>query len=719
MQAQAWPAIATGSHTLISAPTGSGKTLAAFLWGIDRLAADPLPDDDRHTRLVYVSPLKALSYDIERNLRAPLRGIGADIEVAIRTGDTPQRERQAMRRRPPDILITTPESLYLILTSQARDMLERVQWAIVDEIHAIASTKRGSHTALTLERMAQLNEYQRIGLSATQNPLEEVGRFMVGPRRTCTIVDAGVRKPLDLKIQVPVESMVEPEQSTGHLDPLDPVAGGEATRRSIWPAIYPQVLELVRQHRSTIVFVNNRRMAERLALRLNELANADRADDDEPFEEIARAHHGSLAREERTVVEELLKAGDLPCLVATSSLELGIDMGAVDLVLQIESPKSVARGLQRIGRAGHSVGRHLEGPHLPQVPRRPPRVRGRRQAHARGPHRADRRAAQRARRPRPADRRDRGLVGGRADRCRRAARARHAHALLRRAQPRAAGERPGHARRPLPVGRVRRAAAAHRVGPGRRDDPSPQGRAPARGDERGHDPRPRPVRRDAARRQARRRARRGDGLRGAARADVPARRVVVADRGDRPRPGHRHPRARRAGRRPLLARRLGRPPEGARRGDRRVQPLGRRPGRRDARARARPRRARGAEPPRLPARAAGRDARPAERHDGRHRALPRRDRRLAPLRPHAVRRPRPRRMVAGAVGADPRRARPRGRRHLVGRRHHRPPPRRRRAARRRPRAHRPGRARGPRRRRAGLQRAVRRALPRERRAARC
>src|SRR3954453_23549232 len=366
VQAQAWPAIATGSHTLISAPTGSGKTLAAFLSGIDRLAADPLPDDDRHTRLVYISPLKALSYDIERNLRAPLRGIGADIEVAIRTGDTPQRERQAMRRRPPDILITTPEALYLILTSQARDMLERVQWAVVDEIHAIASTKGASHTALTLERMAQLNEYQRIGLSATQNPLEEVGRFMVGPRRTCTVVDAGVRKPLDLKIQVPVESMVEPEQSTGHLDPLDPVAGGEATRRSIWPAIYPQVLDLVRQHRSTIVFLNNRRMAERLALRLNELANADRADDAQPFEEIARAHHGSLAREERTVVEELLKAGDLPCLVATSSLELGIDMGAVDLVLQIESPKSVARGLQRIGRAGHSVGDTSKGRIFPK-----------------------------------------------------------------------------------------------------------------------------------------------------------------------------------------------------------------------------------------------------------------------------------------------------------------------------------------------------------------
>src|SRR3954447_8203720 len=315
VQAQAWPAIATGSHTLISAPTGSGKTLAAFLWGIDRLAADPLPDDDRHTRLVYISPLKALSYDIERNLRAPLRGIGADIEVAIRTGDTPQRERQAMRRRPPDILITTPESLYLILTSQARDMLERVQWAIVDEIHAIASTKRGSHTALTLERMAQLNEYQRIGLSATQNPLEEVGRFMVGPRRTCTIVDAGIRKPLDLEIQVPVESMVEPDAgpavgpnvgSRGDAgieyvaaDGADPFAqltgtSNEATRRSIWPAIYPEILKLVEQHRSTIVFVNARRGAERLALRLNELANAD-LPEGAPRREIARAPHGPPA----------------------------------------------------------------------------------------------------------------------------------------------------------------------------------------------------------------------------------------------------------------------------------------------------------------------------------------------------------------------------------------------------------------------------------------
>jgi ATP-dependent helicase Lhr and Lhr-like helicase len=351
-QEQAWPAISTGEHVLISAPTGSGKTLAAFLWGLDRLAREPAD----HTRLVYVSPLKALAYDVDRNLRAPLKGIGADLSVAIRTGDTPQRERAAMRRTPPDILITTPESLYLILTSQAREMLRGVESVIVDEIHAVASTKRGAHLALTLERLSELSDHepQRIGLSATQNPLEEVARFMVGPRRTARIVDAGIRKPLDLKIHVPVESMVEPDQSPGA--DLDFTAGGEATRKSIWPAIYPELLEQVRAHRSTIVFVNSRRGAERLALRLNELAG----------EEISRAHHGSLAREERTVVEEMLKAGELPCLIATSSLELGIDMGAVDLVLQVESPKSVARGLQRIGRAGHSVGDTSKGRIFPK-----------------------------------------------------------------------------------------------------------------------------------------------------------------------------------------------------------------------------------------------------------------------------------------------------------------------------------------------------------------
>jgi ATP-dependent Lhr-like helicase len=356
-QEQAWPAIASGDHVLISAPTGSGKTLAAFLYAIDQLSAAPRPENpkDRRIGLVYVSPLKALSYDIDRNLRTPLRGIGASLEVGVRTGDTPQRERQQMLRSAPDILITTPESLYLMLTGRARELFEGARWCIVDEIHAVASTKRGSHLALTLERLTEAagNDVQRIGLSATQNPLEEVGRFMVGPQRSCRIIDTGVRKELDLKIHVPVESMVELDgggrvgaDGSPSAPELDPLVGGEATRRSIWPAIYPELVELIGAHKSTILFVNNRRAAERLALRLNELAGA----------EIARSHHGSLAREERTIVEELLKAGELPCLVATSSLELGIDMGAVDLVIQVESPKSVARGLQRIGRAGHSVG---------------------------------------------------------------------------------------------------------------------------------------------------------------------------------------------------------------------------------------------------------------------------------------------------------------------------------------------------------------------------
>jgi ATP-dependent Lhr-like helicase len=373
-QEKAWPAIAAGQNVLLSAPTGSGKTLAAFLWALDRLGAEPR-DEKQGTRVVYVSPLKALAYDIERNLRTPLRGIGADqITVAIRTGDTPQKERAAMARKPPDILITTPESLYLILTSQARSMLDDVEAVIVDEIHAVAASKRGSHLALTLERLEAHagKPLQRIGLSATQNPLQEIGRFLVGPRREVTIIDAGHSKQLDLRIEVPVESMSEPGGPTppsdpGH-DPLEPVAGGESTRNSIWPAIYPELLAQVKAHNSTIVFVNNRRSAERVALRLNELAakeleqeqanDSDEKKDDRPVVplEIARAHHGSLAREERTKVEELLKAGELPCLVATSSLELGIDMGAVDLVLQIESPKSVARGLQRIGRAGHNVG---------------------------------------------------------------------------------------------------------------------------------------------------------------------------------------------------------------------------------------------------------------------------------------------------------------------------------------------------------------------------
>src|SRR5881227_2407311 len=324
-----WPAIASGEHTLIQAPTGSGKTLAAFLYGIDRL--NPAPG--KGLRLLYVSPLKALNYDIERNLRGPLAGLESDLRVAVRTGDTSQRERSQMLREHPDVLITTPESLFLLLTSQAREMLRAVRTIIVDEVHAVAATKRGAHLALSLERLARLTgePIQRIGLSATQRPLAEIGRFVAGGR-PIRLVDAGVSKQLDLQVVVPVEDMREP--GTGvELEGL-PTTSGEGRGTSIWPSIYPEILRLVREHRSTIVFVNNRRLAERLALRLNELAE----------EEIARAHHGSIAREQRVEIEELLKRGAIPCLVATSSLELGIDMGAVDLVIQVESPKSVARG---------------------------------------------------------------------------------------------------------------------------------------------------------------------------------------------------------------------------------------------------------------------------------------------------------------------------------------------------------------------------------------
>jgi ATP-dependent helicase Lhr and Lhr-like helicase len=337
-----WPAIASGKHTLIQAPTGSGKTLAAFLYGIDRLTAEP----GEGLRLLYVSPLKALNYDVERNLRGPLAGLQSKLRVAVRTGDTPQKERQAMLRDPPDVLITTPESLFLLLTSRARETLTGVRTLILDEVHAVAGTKRGSHLAISVERLERLTgdePLQRIGLSATQRPLEEIGRFVSGDR-PIEIVDAGRAKQLDLEVIVPVEDMREPGAGSGQAAVLLGT-GAEGSGPSIWPSIYPEILRLVEQHRSTIVFVNNRRLAERLALRLNELAE----------KEIARAHHGSLAREQRLEIEELLKRGEIPCLVATSSLELGIDMGAVDLVIQVESPKSVARGLQRIGRAGHEL----------------------------------------------------------------------------------------------------------------------------------------------------------------------------------------------------------------------------------------------------------------------------------------------------------------------------------------------------------------------------
>ena len=396
-QTEGWAAISAGHHTLIHAPTGSGKTLAAFLWTLDRLAASPprppaTNAEPGTVRVLYISPLKALTYDIERNLRAPLAGIALAaarlgepppaITVATRTGDTPAEDRRNLARRPPDILITTPESLYLLLTSQARDILRGVEHVIVDEVHAIADSKRGAHLALSLERLDKLitgspedkqgdgpasgagdgtakrPAPQRIGLSATQRPLELIARFLggAGPGREVTVVDAGARKPLELQVVVPIEDMSAP----GQILPLDQQPGGPATnpeaRSSIWPAIHPRILELIRSHRSTIVFTNSRRLAERLAQRLNELAG----------EELVRAHHGSIAREQRVAIEEELKAGRLPAIVATSSLELGIDMGAVDLVIQVESPTSVARGLQRVGRAGHQVGAPSKGVIFPK-----------------------------------------------------------------------------------------------------------------------------------------------------------------------------------------------------------------------------------------------------------------------------------------------------------------------------------------------------------------
>ena len=369
-----------------SAPAGTRSSTprrgAARPWppscgACDRLARDPSPPPTRgqpgHVRVLYISPLKALTYDVERNLRAPLTGIalaaqrlGDDpprITVASRTGDTPQDERRDLVRHPPDILITTPESLYLLLTSQAREILRGVEHVIVDEVHAVAGSKRGAHLALSLERLERLRGEdapppQRIGLSATQRPLDAIARFLggIGPDREVAIVDAGARKPLDLQVVVPIEDMAR----IGELLPPEDQPGGPAIspdlRTSIWPSIHPAILELIRAHHSTIVFCNSRRLSERLAHRLNELAG----------EELVRAHHGSIAREQRVAIEEELKAGRIPALVATSSLELGIDMGAVDLVIQVESPTSVARGLQRVGRAGHQVGAPSKGVIFPK-----------------------------------------------------------------------------------------------------------------------------------------------------------------------------------------------------------------------------------------------------------------------------------------------------------------------------------------------------------------
>jgi ATP-dependent helicase Lhr and Lhr-like helicase len=369
VQRQGWERIAAGEHTLLIAPTGSGKTLAAFLYGLDQLTRLG-EHEEPGVRVLYISPLKALAYDIDRNLRVPLAGLqraaaaeGVEIRVPrvdVRTGDTPGADRRRQGRDPGEVLVTTPESLYLLLGSAARETLRTVRWVIVDEAHAVAGTKRGAHLSLSLERLAALadEDPQRIGLSATAQPASEIARF-VGGDRPVSIIDTHRPPELDLEIVVPVEDMTRPvvETEDGGFVTLaadQPPSGSlvlaqeeEATRQyGIWPAVYPRIIDLVRRHRSTIVFVNSRGLCERLAQRLNEQAG----------EELVRAHHGSVAHEQRREIEEGLKTGELRGIVATSSLELGIDMGAVDLVVLVESPGAVSRGLQRVGRAGHAVG---------------------------------------------------------------------------------------------------------------------------------------------------------------------------------------------------------------------------------------------------------------------------------------------------------------------------------------------------------------------------
>lgn len=383
-QEGAWRALAEESDALVVAPTGSGKTLAAFLASLDSLASAPPPAEPlKRCRVLYISPLKALAVDVERNLRSPLTGIRQeslrlglpepDIKVGIRSGDTPATERRSIARRPPDILITTPESLFLMLTSSARDALSGVETIILDEVHAVAGTKRGAHLALSLERLDHLLDRpaRRIGLSATVRPVDEVARFL-SPRRNATIVQPPSGKEFALSVVVPVEDMGELGSSPAQ-DAADGGPGGGG-KPSIWPSVEERITDLIQEHRSTIVFANSRRLAERLCNRLNEIAyeraTGERLPEDHSPAELmgnagavngapallARAHHGSVSKEQRSQVEEDLKAGRLPAVVATSSLELGIDMGAVDLVIQVESPPSVASGLQRVGRAGHHVG---------------------------------------------------------------------------------------------------------------------------------------------------------------------------------------------------------------------------------------------------------------------------------------------------------------------------------------------------------------------------
>ena len=570
-QAGAWRAIGNGQDTLVVAPTGSGKTLAAFLWAIDKLAAQPPPADPKlRCRVLYVSPLKALAVDIERNLRAPLTGIRhaahrlghpePDIRVAVRTGDTAAEERRKLASKPPDILITTPESLFLLLTSQARETLRGVETVIVDEVHAVAGNKRGAHLALSLERLDALRQNtghqntghqntghqntghqntghqntghrrapntghqntghqntggrdaqnaeqgvraaQRVGLSATVRPAGEVATYL-GGTRAVTVVQPPSPKRIELEVVVPVEDMTELDAAPGR--------GGDdennpAPRRSIWPHVEERVLDLIEQHKSTIVFVNSRRLAERLCARLNELA-AERAQGiDEPGLpaavhapaqvmaqagattgaplEVARAHHGSVSRQERAEIEEALKAGRLPAVVATSSLELGIDMGAVDLVVQVEAPPSVASGLQRVGRAGHNVGDVSRGIIFPkyqgdlvQSAVVAERMRAGEIEELKIPHNPLDVLAQQIVAMTAVDD---WLVDELEQTVRRAA----PFGGLTQAGPRGGA---GHAGRALPERGLRRAAAPHRMGPGGGHHPGQAGRAAAGRHQRRH-----------------------------------------------------------------------------------------------------------------------------------------------------------------------------------------------------------------------------------------
>ena len=537
-QARGWPAIARGESTLVLAPTGSGKTLAAFLACLDRLMFAPLPEPPLRCRVLYVSPLKALAVDVERNLRAPIAGISRVAaargdtfivpEVAIRTGDTPQRDRARFVRAPADILITTPESLYLMLASRAREALASIDTVIVDEIHSLMPTKRGAHLAISLERLEHLTRrpLQRIGLSATVRPIEEVdaisrrrgtprlrrsaagaaafrtlrtrSRFVLHDEfadgvtnptwRPVTVVDARRAKALELSVEVPVEDMARVAKSTVEI-PSGP-ASQVPSRASIWTAIHPRLLELIRAHRSTLLFVNSRRLAERLAAALNELAG----------ETLVRTHHGSMAREQRIEVEDLLKAGRVRALVATSTLELGIDMGAVDLVIQIEAPPSVASGLQRIGRASHQVDAASTGVIFPKF-------RGDLVACAAVTERCMRGASRR-----PAIRATRST-------CWRSRSWRWWRSTTGRSTT---SSRSCGARRPFralgsrgfesvldmlsgryPVRRVRRAPASADVGSPRGQADRPRRRASRRDCQRRHDPRSRPLRRVPCRRRSR------------------------------------------------------------------------------------------------------------------------------------------------------------------------------------------------------------------------